>query len=331
MIGYFDIISFAIAFAVNLLMFGLVAAIGTAITFRLTETASSPRIRYLIAVGIFLLAAVAPLFLTIINAREKNSILQSSSELIEMEKPDDDFQKERDTTESMIMSQKEVPSIAEKKSFSAISVTLDDFVFDAGQSRSAQFFLILWLAVSAGLLFREFIGHTKLRNLRKKLRSADALRRELICPDEIKLYVGEFENPCTIGLLRPVVILPNRFPFDISVESARRILRHEIAHARWRDPLVNAFLRIIRASFWISPGLWFIERLIRIEREAAADRDALLTDSADAAEAEYADSLVKFAGFSAQVSKPNRFSTNAAMHFGNSSALESRVRRAWHH
>lgn len=319
----FSIVSFAVALAVNLLLFGVLAAFGVAAAFRL-EQAVSPRVRYLIAVAVFLIAAFVPFAVTLRSVYKPQPTSTATVEPKQTFKVN--FQV--DAVESERLSSQAVLTDATTKEQSA---ALDSFVFYAGNSELAKGFFALWLSVAVLLLFREFISHLLLERVRKRLRPADvSLRKNLFCPDDMQLYISESESPATVGLFRPVVILPARFPDNVSRAAMRSILQHETAHALWRDPLVNALLRIVRAIFWVSPALWFIECVVRDEREAAADYAALTKFSnppsaTGAAAVEYATSLLTIAKFSTQLSRQKRL--GAAMHFGGSSRLENRVRR----
>src|SRR6185369_7485308 len=129
--------------------------------------------------------------------------------------------------------------------------------------------------------------------------------------------------PRTVGLLSPMVVISTGLRDRLPAELAKRVTRHEIDHALWFDPLVHAVVRIIRASLWISPGLWLLERSIRREREAAADRSALEwkgnPNHADRA-AEYSTALV---ALSRKGHEP------LATGFGSVRFIEYRIRRAF--
>lgn len=125
---------------------------------------------------------------------------------------------------------------------------------------------VAWIAIAALLLVRDGAGHVRLRR--------------------------SHPGPCTIGLFHPVVVLPadlgERFPADV----VERIARHEESHARWRDPLVYAALRVVAAIFWPSPA-WLALRWVRREREAAADAAALR--GAAGCEERYVEALLRLA------------------------------------
>jgi TonB family protein len=109
-----------------------------------------------------------------------------------------------------------------------------------------------------------------------------------------------------------------------------QIARHELAHARWRDPLLNALQRIIRALLWPSLPLWFLQHCAHTEREVAADRaaiiDALAGPESKQVALDYASSLVSIAGWEQTTTARRGFSL-VGTHAGGRKALENRVSR----
>jgi beta-lactamase regulating signal transducer with metallopeptidase domain len=136
----------------------------------------------------------------------------------------------------------------------------------------------IWIAGALLLLAREVRGHVRLARLRMGPAAPAELRRQLRWPDDVALYVGG-AAPMTAGLMRPYVVVPAELLDVFDSRAARRIALHELAHARWRDPLVYAILRLATIAFWIGP-VWPLLRWVRREREAAAD-DAALREDAD--------------------------------------------------
>ena len=78
----------------------------------------------------------------------------------------------------------------------------------------------------------------------------------------------------TWGATRPKVILPDgaaQWPDDV----ANIVLRHELAHIRRRDWLVQMIAQWIRIVYWFNPLTWIVCRRLRLEAELACD-DAVL-------------------------------------------------------
>ncbi len=78
-------------------------------------------------------------------------------------------------------------------------------------------------------------------------------------------------QPGVIGFFKPVLLVPVSILSEISVEDLRAILAHELAHIRRYDFLVNFCQMLIEALLFFNPGVWWISRRIRIEREACCD------------------------------------------------------------
>jgi beta-lactamase regulating signal transducer with metallopeptidase domain len=324
---YSDIVLFSISLLVNLLLFGILIAIGIAVTFRLIANIH-PRIYYVISVAAFLIAIFVPLTVT---SQGFFNTLPVSTIAIRTEQ-----ESTKEIAAPGTSQLPDTPQVIEQNVPEQIAATsetnfLSDFIFFISNSFIGFFCLAFWISVSAYLLCQEIIGHRKLRKSRDSWQIAsDFERKELSCPDGVKLYFADNQSPYTVGLLQPAVIFPKHFSDNLSENSIRFIVSHEIAHARWLDPLVNSILRIFRALFWISPAIWFLEHITKREREAAADCAALsavshLSNYREARK-EYAELLLSIARISAHNSKQSRASFTA-VYFGGVSLLENRVQR----
>jgi beta-lactamase regulating signal transducer with metallopeptidase domain len=104
----------------------------------------------------------------------------------------------------------------------------------------------------------------------------------------------ESRNPSilvTFGGLRPKIILPagaSEWP----EARARIVLRHELAHVRRGDWMVQMIAQTVRAVYWFNPLVWVVCRRLRLESECACD-DAVLARDIDGAE--YAGHLLELA------------------------------------
>ena len=74
--------------------------------------------------------------------------------------------------------------------------------------------------------------------------------------------------------LDPKVVLPRQ---SDTWDHARRVvvLRHELAHVRRRDWLVQTAAEIVRAAYWFNPLIWIACRRLREESEHACDADVI--------------------------------------------------------
>jgi beta-lactamase regulating signal transducer with metallopeptidase domain len=106
---------------------------------------------------------------------------------------------------------------------------------------------------------------------------------------------SEIDGPATIGLLRPVILLPVHAG-EWGAAELRAVLAHELAHARRLDCATQVLARVACALHWPNPLAWWAARRLLAEREMAAD-DAALRDGRPATD--YAGlllSLVQAAG-----------------------------------
>lgn len=285
-----EFIPTAFGLMVNLLVFGMVITVSLFLALHLTRGAV-PRVRYGIAVGAFLLATLLPTLATFRHVE--------NSRLPFVDLP---------------------ASGAVPASAAPVQSTLDAVVSWSDSASLSMWVLGLWISVTSLLMAGEVAGHIIVRLRRRAWIAAPTSLREYVgWPEGIPLYVADADGPATVGLFRPIVVLPRQWIAELARGVAVGVAQHELAHARWRDPLVNTMVRLLRAVFWPSIPLWLLERIIRVERESAADASAI-PPSADRRDiATYADALVAAAG------RCNRL--QQATGLGNGIGLEARIER----
>jgi beta-lactamase regulating signal transducer with metallopeptidase domain len=108
----------------------------------------------------------------------------------------------------------------------------------------------------------------------------------------IRLLRGhERTMPMALGTRHPAIVIPAIA--DTWEEDRRRaVLLHEIAHVARHDCLTQMIAAIACALYWIHPGVWWMARRLRVERELACD-DRVLTAGTHARE--YAEHLLELA------------------------------------
>lgn len=96
-------------------------------------------------------------------------------------------------------------------------------------------------------------------------------QRTLGMSRSVRLFMSaEVAVPMTVGVLRPVVLLPR--PARAWDDSQRRmVLLHELAHVRAADWAFNIAGRVACALYWFHPGAWWIARRLRQDCELACD------------------------------------------------------------
>ncbi len=79
-------------------------------------------------------------------------------------------------------------------------------------------------------------------------------------------------GPLSIGVWRPMVLVPASLLARMPVDMLEALLAHELAHIRRYDYLANLLQRAAEALMFHHPVVWWLSHHIRHEREQAADR-----------------------------------------------------------
>jgi TonB family protein len=104
---------------------------------------------------------------------------------------------------------------------------------------------------------------------------ADRIGRDCGITRVVRLL--ESEHPSllvTWGLRQPKVIIP-RAARDWSDERIAIVLRHELAHVRRGDWVVQIVGELLRSIYWFNPLLWIACTQLRLESERACDDEVL--------------------------------------------------------
>ncbi|TAN24256.1 MAG: M56 family metallopeptidase [Acidobacteria bacterium] len=133
---------------------------------------------------------------------------------------------------------------------------------------------------------------------------------------------ARISGPCTLGWLRPVILLPLSALTALPAEQLRALLAHELAHIRRHDYLVNLVQRGVEVLFFFHPAVWWLSQQVSEEREHCCD-DAAVAVCGD--RALYARALVDLAARQTAARVPS-----AAMAAGGGS-LSHRVTRLLGH
>jgi uncharacterized protein (TIGR03435 family) len=91
---------------------------------------------------------------------------------------------------------------------------------------------------------------------------------------EVRVAPGLLE-PGVVGLLRPILLLPEGIAKHLTPEELNAILAHELCHIRRRDNLFASIHMMVEAIFWFHPLVWWIGARLIEEREQACDEEVL--------------------------------------------------------
>lgn len=132
----------------------------------------------------------------------------------------------------------------------------------------------VWLAGTAVVFF--WWGR-QWRPVRSALRNATPL---VLAPDcdagglTVMSSPSAFE-PGIVGVLRPVLLVPEGLVDRLTPAQLDAILAHERAHVRAHDNLLAMVHMAVEAIFWFHPLVWWIEQRMIDERERACDEAVL--------------------------------------------------------
>ena len=120
----------------------------------------------------------------------------------------------------------------------------------------------------------------------------DECRRSLRIEHPVRLLRSrQHTMPMVFGVRSPAILLP-AIADTWDDDRRRAVVLHELAHVSRRDCLTQTLGALACAAYWPHPGVWWIARRLRIERELACD-DLVLTAGTSARD--YAGHLLELA------------------------------------
>jgi beta-lactamase regulating signal transducer with metallopeptidase domain len=93
-------------------------------------------------------------------------------------------------------------------------------------------------------------------------------------PVRIKTSTSLLE-PGLVGIVKPVVLLPQGLMARLSEQEQASILAHELSHLGRRDNVTAAIHMTVEALFWFHPLVWLIGARLIAERERACDENVV--------------------------------------------------------
>lgn len=164
--------------------------------------------------------------------------------------------------------------------------------------------LALWLVGAIAHLARQLLAHRRLLN---HLRDAEvegwAARVRILN----SRHVG---GPLSLGLLTPMVVMPDDASLSLNQQERALAIRHELMHHQRGDLWANAAAVLFAALHWFNPLVDAMWRAFRFDQEAACDAD-VLAGADGPTRGTYARALAKAAS-----GRPSAFASNM-MHANN--------------
>ena len=134
---------------------------------------------------------------------------------------------------------------------------------------------------------------------------------------------GAVQVPAAMGILRPMVIVPEWYAKQGGKAQMECVFMHELAHIKRQDIAVIWCLNILRAIYWFNPLVWLCFREVQKDMEADCDRmtaDLLGSDQLRG----YVNTILQFSG------KSDYARMQAAMSLNDGCMkVEQRIRRIY--
>ena len=159
----------------------------------------------------------------------------------------------------------------------------------------------LWLGGMAALLVYQGVGYALAR--RRLLRDAEpgseeetALLAALAAGLGVRrapplLHTADAASPMVLGLVRPVLLLPEG---ALPAEELEVVLRHELTHLKRHDVAYQALLLLARTVHWFNPLVWWMGREAGRSLELCCD-DAVVQGRDEAFRRRYGSVLLRTA------------------------------------
>ena len=141
--------------------------------------------------------------------------------------------------------------------------------------------VFLWIGGVLVLSVRPILGtriaHKLARrgksNIPERLRkTVNRICKEIGLSKSISVFTSKLVNvPLVVGYFRPMILLPASALTNLSAIELESVLRHELAHIKRHDAIVNFFQTLVETLLFYHPCLWWISNQIRLERENCCD------------------------------------------------------------
>jgi cell division protein FtsI/penicillin-binding protein 2/beta-lactamase regulating signal transducer with metallopeptidase domain len=181
----------------------------------------------------------------------------------------------------------------ELASAAAVAADENTSMTDAGASATPSaipwqtWTVALWLVGMMALTLWHGLGWVSLQCLRRRgvsqwtgdfaaLASRLSKRLRLRAIPQI-IWSTRIAGPVAFGCWRSVVLMPASMATGFTMTQIEMILAHEFAHLRRHDYSINLCQTAMTTLFFFHPAVWWINHVIRREREHACDDLAIAT------------------------------------------------------
>ena len=138
-----------------------------------------------------------------------------------------------------------------------------------------------WLAVVGFLLLQFLRNRRRFWKIAGKGRTikdpvvlnvVETWRRQLHIRRRVQVKAVASGTPCfTIGLFRPVVVLPEYLISTVDIAALEPVVAHELVHVKYLDDLMICLQELVRLVYFFHPLVWFVMPRLTWTREAMCD------------------------------------------------------------
>ena len=140
---------------------------------------------------------------------------------------------------------------------------------------------LIYVLVLTYTIVKFFLGIQTIHHLQQKnvinisndwLEILNKLTTTLDIHKKIQLKLStNISTPLTIGVFKPIILLPIASLNQLTLVELEAILLHELAHIKRNDYLLNLFLTMIDAFMFFNPFSQSIKKHIQLQRELCCD------------------------------------------------------------
>lgn len=89
----------------------------------------------------------------------------------------------------------------------------------------------------------------------------------------VSIFLSDLVNvPVVVGFFKSVILIPASTLTNLNSQELESILRHELAHIRRYDAVVNLLQTLLETTLFYHPAVWWVSRQVRVDRELCCDR-----------------------------------------------------------
>lgn len=200
-------------------------------------------------------------------------------------------------------------SMARQEKRSGHSSIFNTFVSGITTANIINSLGIIWFTGFMILLCRLLYGAVSIRGFKKRLIKINDNRLDSILKQAQKTFVfkrlpevytsSAAKSPVVLGIIKPLIILPNDLYDKLDNNELKGILFHELSHIYHKDQVTGILQRIVTALNWWNPLIYALSADFSKAREEISDNYAIMENSSR----EYAECLINLAEKTTLVSR----------------------------